>query len=181
MNRTAVVACACLLLSACITESEPKPPAAPQTARGAELLEPFKKDLKQALMAGMTQGPLHAVTVCKDQAPAIAKSLSVDGVAMGRTSHRLRNPANTAPEWADKVLRRYVQENGERNPVVVPLARNRVGYVEPILLQPLCATCHGKSLAPELAAHLQKAYPEDRATGFDVGDLRGVFWVEYPR
>ena len=30
------------------------------------------------------------------------------------------------------------------------------------------------------AAHIKKAYPRDEATGFDIGDLRGVFWVEYP-
>ena len=30
---------------------------------------------------------------------------------------------------------------------------------------------------PDVAAHIAQAYPEDQATGFEVGDLRGVFWV----
>ena len=30
------------------------------------------------------------------------------------------------------------------------------------------------------AAQLAQLYPEDEATGFDEGDLRGVAWVEYP-
>jgi hypothetical protein len=54
------------------------------------------------------------------------------------------------------------------------------GYVEPILLQSPCLACHGDALAPEVAARIGELYPEDRAVGFQVGDLRGVFWVELP-
>jgi hypothetical protein len=77
-------------------------------AHGAELLAPLKIELKQALMAGMQSGPLSAISVCKDQAPAIAASLSVDGVEIGRTSHRLRNPANSASDWVDLILREFL-------------------------------------------------------------------------
>ena len=61
------------------------------------------------------------------------------------------------------------------------LGDDRSGYVEPIVLQPLCLTCHGDSLAPEVAARIQDLYPQDRAVGYEVGDLRGVFWAAYPR
>ena len=63
-----------------------------ERARGVELLAPFKQDLKLALTTGMQKGPLNAISVCKDEAPAIAESLSGEGIQMGRTSHRLRNP-----------------------------------------------------------------------------------------
>ena len=55
-----------------------------------------------------------------------------------------------------------------------------MGYVEPIVMQPMCLTCHGESLAPEIAARISEVYPDDQATGFKVGDFRGVFWVEFP-
>ncbi len=147
---------------------------------GAELLAPLKKELKQALMAGMTDGPLSAISVCKEKAPAIAASLAVDGIEIGRTSHRLRNPANSAPDWVYPVLNRYLGEELDRAPTVVSLQNNRRGYVEPIIVAPLCLACHGKTLAPEVATHISEVYPQDEATGFDVGDLRGVYWVEYP-
>ena len=166
---------ALLLASIAACSKEPPPP------RGPELLAPLKKDLKEALVAGMQDGPLNAVSVCKDQAPAIAASLSVDGVEMGRASHKLRNPANAAPDWVDPVLQSYLADNADRAPAIVSLSDGREGYVEPILLQPLCVTCHGKTLPPNLAARISDEYPEDQATGFEVGDLRGVFWVEYPR
>ncbi len=148
-------------------------------ARGAELLGPLKMNLKLALMAGMQKGPVNAISVCKDQAPAIADSLAVDGVQIGRTSHRLRNPANSAPEWVDPVLRAYLEEESDRAPRVVSLANNREGYVEPITIKPLCLACHGETLAPDVAAQIEMMYPEDEATGFKVDELRGVYWVEY--
>lgn len=161
------------VLAACASDTLPP--------RGPELLAPLKQNLKEALVAGMQEGPLHAVSVCKDQAPAIAASLSLDGVKLGRTSHRLRNPANVSPDWVEPILQGYLADAEDREPAVVSLPGNRQGYVEPIVLQPLCVTCHGKTLAPNLAARINEEYPEDQATGFDVGDLRGVFWAEYPR
>jgi len=150
-------------------------------ARGAELLAPMKTALKQALMAGMQKGPVNAISVCKDRAPEIADSLSVDGSQIGRTSHRLRNPANSAPAWVDPVLKAYLNEDANREPRLLQLSDDRQGYVEPIVLQPLCLACHGESLAPDVAAKIMEAYPEDKATGFEVGDLRGVYWVEYAK
>jgi hypothetical protein len=44
----------------------------------------------------------------------------------------------------------------------------------------LCLTCHGESLAPELAAAIARDYPGDAATGFKSGELRGAFRVVWP-
>lgn len=151
-----------------------------QLARGAELLAPFKQEMKQALVAGLQQGPVAAISVCSEQAPAIAASLSVDGVRVGRSSHRLRNPDNEGPAWVEPLIEHYL-DSDERAPQVVRLDGERIGYVEAIETQSMCLACHGSVLAPELAATLQKTYPEDRATGFSEGDLRGVFWAEFPR
>ena len=152
----------------------------PARERGPELLAPFKTELQQALRDGLAQGPAEAIAVCRLKAPEISDSLSHDGVRMGRTSHRLRNPDNASPDWVSPVLEDYIKSEADREPRVVPLSNDRVGYVEPILLQPLCLTCHGETLAPDIASRINELYPEDRATGFDVGDLRGVFWVEFP-
>lgn len=44
----------------------------------------------------------------------------------------------------------------------------------------VCVTCHGGSVADSVLQAIQAAYPDDRATGFEVGDLRGALWVEVP-
>lgn len=147
--------------------------------QGAGLLGPFKTNLKAALTEGLAEGPASAIDACRTQAPAIAASLSVDGVRMGRSSHRLRNPGNAAPEWVAPVLEDWVAADADRSPRSIDLGDGRRGYVEPIMVQPMCLTCHGEHIDAELAARIAAAYPEDRATGFAAGDFRGVFWVEY--
>lgn len=148
--------------------------------RGRALLAPFKASLQQALQAGLAEGPVAAVDACRLRAPALAEAASRDGVRVGRASHRLRNPDNGAPDWVEPILARYLAAAADREPATVPLGEGRAGYVEPIVLGPLCTTCHGDAIAPELAARIASLYPEDRAVGFQTGDLRGVFWVEMP-
>jgi hypothetical protein len=151
----------------------------PDEEKASTLLAPFKRELKAALLDGMAAGPAAAIDACKLEAPAIARRLSVDGVIVGRTSHRLRNPDNTAPDWVSPVLAEYLEQDGDWKPGLVDIGGERKGYVEPIAMQALCASCHGSALAPEIAERIAALYPEDQATGFDVGDLRGVFWVEF--
>jgi hypothetical protein len=149
-------------------------------ARGAALLAPFKTALMQELVEGLEAGPVAAIGVCRLRAPAIADVLAVDGVRVGRRRHRLRNPANSAPDWVRPLLDRYRDTPTVRGPMVVPLGDGRSGYVEPIMVQPLCLGCHGSALEPAVIDALATMYPDDRATGYELGDLRGVFWVEFP-
>ena len=152
----------------------------PLAQRGAELLAPFKSDLQMALRSGLAEGPQAAVAACQTQAPAIAERLGNEQVRLGRSSHRLRNPANAPRPWMQDVLDAYLAAPAAAAPRVVALKDNRVGYAEPIKMQPMCLICHGSSIEPELASLLAERYPDDAATGFEVGDLRGIFWAEYP-
>ncbi len=177
-------------IMATVAACAPQAPASPQASQtpgnaaspaGAALLQPFKQELQQALRAGLAEGPEQAIAACRLRAPEIAAALSVDGVRMGRSSHRLRNPANVAPDWVAPVLDAYAASTTGLQPVTVELQDNRAGYIEPIVAQPLCLTCHGENLAGDIAARLAELYPDDQATGYRAGDLRGVFWVDYPR
>lgn len=59
-----------------------------------------------------------------------------------------------------------------------------VHFYAPILLAaPVCLQCHGrpeKDIAPATMAAIKKLYPEDKATGFQLGDLRGLWRVTFP-
>jgi hypothetical protein len=133
----------------------------------------------------MQDGPAAAIEICSDRAPEIAASLSVDGLVMGRGSHKLRNPENASPAWLAPHVDKWAANGlraddvGRQTGVAVRLDDGRYGYAEPIFIQPLCLTCHGKELAPDIAARIEALYPDDNATGFDVGDFRGAFWVEF--
>jgi len=148
-------------------------------ASGAALLKPFKQQLKQALISGIQEGPVAAIDACRIQAPEITAANSVDGIEVGRSSLRLRNPGNEPTDWMRDAMGHW-QDSGDLTPVVRQLDADTVAYAEPIVLQPMCVTCHGKSIAPDVVAAIAERYPDDQATGYVPGDLRGMFWVSFP-
>jgi len=148
---------------------------------GAEALLPFKKSLKQALVAGLEDGPIEAISACRVEAPKLAEAASAGGIKIGRTSTKLRNPSNAPKLWMQPFLQIYETDPEGREPGIVLIDEKTVGYVEPIFVEPLCVTCHGAELGPDLQAKLKELYPADQATGYVPGDFRGVFWAELPR
>jgi len=151
-----------------------------EPSRGGQILSQYKYNLQNALRSALSEDATEAIKACQIQAPQIAEALSHNGIRVGRTSHRLRNPDNAPPNWVKPILEAYIASPSDREPRNVSLPANRLGYAEPIMLQPLCTTCHGETISKEVATRINKLYPEDRAVGFSVGDLRGIFWVEYP-
>jgi hypothetical protein len=107
----------------------------------------------------------------------------VPGVKVGRTSARLRNPANAPPAWA----RAYVEQADGRRAADEPGAvfdlGDRVGLLRPIEVRRRCLGCHAarEELAEDTRAWLSRAYPQDRALGYALGDLRGFWWAEAPK
>jgi len=150
-------------------------------AAGAEAVLPFKQRLKGALVIGLDGGPVAAISTCRVEAPKLAAEASLGGVEVGRASGKLRNPSNAAKPWMRSILDVYETDPERREPAVVAIDKNTVGYAEPIFMQPLCVTCHGANLAPELQTKLDELYPTDQATGYAAGDFRGIFWAELPR
>jgi hypothetical protein len=152
-------------------------------AQGAATVKPFKQNLLVTLQAAIqAHGPEVAVRTCQLQAPAIAGTATGPQVEVGRTSHRLRNPDNAPRVWVKPLLDSYVAAAGaDTLPRTVELEDGGVGYVEPIMVKPLCVTCHGAQVAPALAKKIHELYPQDQATGFAVGDFRGLFWVEFSK
>ena len=149
-------------------------------ARGAALLQPYKQALAQALGEALQRGPQQAVAVCSTEASRLASRFSRDGITMGRSSHRLRNPANAAARWLEPVLTRYTTTTHRAQPSVCLLPDGRWAYVEPIYIQPRCLLCHGRQVPASVARTIARQYPGDRAVGFDPGQFRGVFWVVFP-
>ena len=149
--------------------------------RAQATLAPFKEQLVDALMGSLEEGrPADAIHVCREQAPEIAAQLSVDGVRMGRTSHKTRNPANAPEPWVEPLLAAYLEDPTNTKPRAVRLDKSTYGYVEPIYVMPFCLSCHGPSIEPALLEEIQSVYPEDQATGFKANELRGLFWVTLP-
>lgn len=140
------------------------------------LFEQLSGELMQAMS---TRGPAAAISVCREKAPAIATTVGNEhSVKIGRTSFRLRNDRNVPPGWAETFVKQRVE-----TPQFVDVDESTVGAFLPIRLKPQCLTCHGprEEIDPEVLAALDEKYPNDQATGFNIDDLRGWFWVEVPK
>lgn len=136
------------------------------------------RGLMSALVTATSGGDFAgAIDACRLAAPAATEAAQRPTgdivVAVGRTSDRLRNPENVAPEWVRAALL-------TDDPAGVWLGPDMVGVLTPIPTASLCVSCHGPAdrLASGVAAALAAAYPSDRATGFAEGDTRGWFWAE---
>jgi hypothetical protein len=179
-NAVRVLAVAALAAGLAGAETLSAPDLDAARERGAAAVAPLVQRMQQALVAALAQGPAAAIDACRIEAPKIAAEISASGVRVGRTSHKLRNPANAPAPWMQPLLEAYLADPADRAPRAVDLGDGRIGYVEPIAVQPLCLACHGETLAPDVAARIDALYPADRARGFREGDLRGLVWAELP-
>jgi hypothetical protein len=146
--------------------------------------------LKSELTAALAQsGPSGAIEVCRARAPEIAARLSREsGAKVSRTALRVRNPGNAPDDLQRAVLEQFAVDlaSGQiEPPLEAAVEINRGGrierrYMRAIPTDALCLTCHGTELAPEVKAAIAKAYPDDQATGFSAGQLRGAFSVIWP-
>ena len=165
-----------------------RPQQAPFSVETAKA-EQAMNELQQALLAKLrttmeSGGPAAAVEVCRTEARAIAETVAKkQGIELGRTSHRVRNPANAPRPWARAIVEGSagVQSAAERIRVVD--LGERVGVLRPIGTADMCTRCHGAEgdVRRNLGGALAAAYPQDRATGFSPGDLRGWMWAEVPK
>ncbi len=177
ITATLLVAPLILILYSCSGDEPGVPDAA--VARAREALAPFKKELKGALVTALEEGgPENAIQVCRLEAPKIAAAIALEGVEIGRTSHRLRNPENAPAPWMEPFLAEYGANPSDSAPRAVRLDSQHIGYVEPIHVKPMCLTCHGDAISAPVQERLRALYPDDRATGFQADDFRGLFWVK---
>lgn len=154
-------------------------PALARAERGMDALQrALLERLREELAAG---GPARAVSVCRDEAPAItARVAREQGIALGRTSHLLRNSSNGSPAWAVALVRESAGSRASAHGLRVFDLGDRVGVARPIGFIDMCASCHGAPATIPAAVRdvIAAAYKNDSAVGFAPGDLRGWMWAE---
>ena len=154
-------------------------------AQALKLVKGFGMDLKHTLVSSMKKdGPAAAIGVCNLQAPEIAtKHAQASGWTIGRTSTKLRSNANAPDEWEAKVLAIFAQKKAQGgdlkkmqySEIIEKDGKKTYRYMKAIGVAKPCLNCHGANLKPAVSAALKDKYPDDAATGFKLGDLRGAF------
>jgi len=186
-SKLTVGAAASLLLATAFADPSADPNAAEAKALVKEFFTSLKGELEAAISAG---GPASSISVCKERAPAIAQSLSErSGWDLGRTSLKLRNPKQNAPDaWEKQVLVKFEERKaGGEDVKTMAFAEvvesdggKRYRFMKAIPTAELCLLCHGEVISPDIAAAIDEAYPDDQARGFALGDIRGAFTFSKP-
>ncbi len=177
--RAVAVAVASMATTTVIADSEPQPAGLEEQARGLvqQFATELKPRLKEALAAG---GPTHAIEVCASEAPRIADALSEQsGWAVRRVSLRARNASRATPDdWERGILEQFDQRQAAGETAADLRASATSGgsyrYMQAQGVEGVCLVCHGESLAPAIAETLEQYYPDDAATGYSMGQVRGA-------
>lgn len=149
-----------------------------------ETFQTLSANLQNAIKEG---GVEHALQFCNVEAIPLTDSLSDHhDVSIRRASHKPRNAYNTADSLEAEVIAKYIEnlESGDDLKPVTYADENRITFHAPITItNQLCLNCHGKAnedITKENLATIQELYPDDQATGFSMGDLRGIWTVRFP-
>ena len=136
----------------------------------------LQSELKTAIKTG---GPVAGIEVCNTQAPVITKNSQADGWEVRRTSLKWRNPDNKPNQWEQEQMKLFedkLEKGADAKTLwAVYEDEKQIRVLKAIPTQPVCLTCHGSQLAPSVQKKLDDLYPNDKATGFNIGDLRGAF------
>ena len=147
--------------------------------------------LKSRLQQAIQSGGLEAgVNECQIAAAPIGLALSQNGWEVGRTALKVRNPNNAADQWEreqlawfSQLLTKAKQDNlAPKRPIETYQYDSESGefrYMMAIEQGQVCMACHGASVAPSVKHAILEHYPNDQATGFELGDLRGAFTITY--
>jgi len=157
-------------------------------AIAAETFALLSSNLQTAIQSG---GISNALPFCSLAAsPLTAGMAEKHGVTLKRITHKARNPASKANETELAVLKSFeatLAAGATTNPPA-PFATNLVAgqatFFAPIVIaNELCLKCHGKpgqDISAENRTVIQKHYPQDEAIGFQLGQLRGAWRIDFP-
>lgn len=149
----------------------------------ALLLQKLGGELKSQMQ---TNGAMGALRFCSQNALTLTEQIAKESkTSIKRISINNRNPVNKADKDETDLLNEWdkLVKNGQPLPAqkLVKVSDSTVTYYKPIVINnETCLKCHG-NVEGELAKAIHATYPEDKATGYKMGDLRGMIAITIER
>lgn len=165
---------------------------APDLASARKVASSVPPQLLQVLSTEIDKGgPESAIAVCRDKAPELARSASEKtGWTIRRVSLRNRNPKAVPDAWERTALDDFDRRAAagespatlEKGEIVGQGAQKEFRYMKALPVQQICLACHGPadSLSPAVKAQLKQHYPDDKAIGYALGQIRGAMTIRKP-
>jgi Protein of unknown function (DUF3365) len=151
----------------------------------SETFSLLSSNLQSAISTG---GVTNALPYCSLAASPLTVSVGDRyGVTLRRITQRARNPKDKANSAEAEILDQYRIELSRSNalmPIVTNLQDGSLTFFAPIVLtNALCLKCHGepgRDIAPDHLEVIHRLYPQDEAVGFQLGELRGAWRIDFP-
>ncbi|NQU52049.1 MAG: DUF3365 domain-containing protein [Bacteroidetes bacterium] len=133
----------------------------------------------QAIQKGGTE---YAVEFCNLNAFSIIDSLNHSNkCTISRVSNKNRNPKNALKNKQEEILWELFEGNVKAD-TILQTSKKLVYYKRIHIALPACLKCHGirdADINLPTQKKLQKLYPNDLATGYDLNDFRGLWKIEF--
>ena len=172
----------------------------PRSMEVTDIQEPNYKELGMAYAKGtqavlgknlmgaiQNKGVAAAVTFCNEQAYPLTDSMATQyNAKIRRVSDKPRNAdnqANAEELTYIKAFKEKLAAGDSINPIVKE-EQDKVNFYYPIITSNLCLNCHGipeQTIAPDVIAQLSHLYPQDKAMGYDVDEVRGLWSIVFER
>ena len=154
--------------------------------RGMNYALTTKKELAKNLLGTIQKkGTLEAVSFCNKKAYPLTDSMATaQNATIKRVSDKPRNTGNQATEKELKMIAHFkeaVAANTTYTPVT-EIENGNVHFYAPITTNTMCLQCHGspeKDINPNVLSKLLQLYPNDKATGYGVNEVRGIWSITF--
>lgn len=135
--------------------------------------------LEKLMAAAEREGWAGAVRYCHQAAETLT---FVRGgyFSLQRLAARHRNPKNRLRDSLDQAAFSHFLSTHSKEPLVWRVSEGWRYYRPIYIMMPTCLKCHGElaELDGPALAEIRRRYPGDKATGFRMGDLRGLWVLE---
>ena len=145
-----------------------------------------KKELGRNLMGTIQKkGTIEALKFCNEKAYPLTDSMSTQHNAIiKRVSDKPRNIENKANALEQAYIndfKKTVLKGEEVLPITVERGEE-VQFYYPIVTNSMCLQCHGKvgeQIDKDSYKTIKALYPEDKAIGYDVNNVRGIWSITF--
>lgn len=160
----------------------------PYEERGLKYALTTKAVLGKNLMGTIQKkGTLEALAFCNEKAYPLIDSMSVvHNANLKRVSDKPRNQNNQANEKELAYINSFKKDikNSIEPKAIVDQLDNKIQVYYPITTNGMCLQCHGKpnqDIQKSTLSMLANLYPQDKATGYRVNEVRGIWSITFDK
>lgn len=133
------------------------------------------------------KGTIAALEFCSIKAIPLTDSMAqVHNASIKRVTDKPRNPMNTANSMELEQIENFkaqLKNSNEIEPIVSEL-NDEIHVYYPIITNNMCLQCHGKpnqTVDKEALDKISQLYPKDKALGYNINEIRGIWSITFDK